>query len=31
MENMKVDIIEVKMLMESQDVRKAAGPDGLSN
>ena len=31
MENIKVDVKEVKQLMESQDVRKASGPDGVSN
>ena len=31
MENIKVDVIEVQKLMESQDVRKAPGPDGVSN
>ena len=31
MENIKVDLKEVKKLMESQDVRKAPGPDGVSN
>ena len=31
MENIKVDVKEVKQLMASQDIRKAPGPDGVSN
>jgi len=31
LEEIQVDIQEVKKLMESQDVRKAPGPDGVSN
>ena len=31
MENIKVDLKEVKQVVESQDVRKVPGPDGVSN
>ena len=31
MDIIKVDVIEVKTLMESQDMRKAPSPDGVSN
>ena len=31
MENIKVDVKEVEKLMESEAVRKAPGPDGVSN
>ena len=31
MENTQVDVKEVKQLMESQDVRKVPGPDGVPN
>ena len=31
MEKIKVEVKEVKNLMESQDARKAPGPDGVSN
>ena len=31
MKNIKVDVKKVKQLIENQDVRKAPGPDGMSN